>query len=172
MFAFDGRQKLYLYLCAIFLTALLIGVEEHIFLKEQREESLLDGVSSKAPALMEAHQLSTKAARVGFDWRDDAGALAKLDEEAAELRTAIVSGDRDAVSEEIGDTLFTVVMLSRRLGVDADGALARANAKFQERFARVELELRRRGVAVEDAGLTLMDRLWNEAKNMGPKADS
>ncbi len=134
--------------------------------------SVLDGIPDALPALVKAQRLGTKAARVGFDWREDGDVVEKLDEEAAELRTAIASGDVDAAREEIGDALFTIVMLARRLGVDADAALARANMKFQERFARVEAELRGRGVPIEEAGLELMDRLWDEAKTVKPKANS
>jgi tetrapyrrole methylase family protein / MazG family protein len=132
--------------------------------KFDEQVSVLSGVPPALPPLVKAQRLGTKAARVGFDWRQDADVLAKLDEETAELRGAVLSGDRDAVREELGDALFTLAMLARRLDVDADEALAAANAKFQFRFMRVEERLRRLGVAIEDAGLPLMDRLWNEAK--------
>lgn len=134
--------------------------------------SVLAGLPPSLPALVKAQRLGTKAARVGFDWRDDADVVAKLDEEVAELRGAVASGAREAIREEIGDTLFTVAMLARRLGVDADEALAGANAKFQERFTHVELELRRLGVPIEQASLTLMDGLWNDAKEGRPDGAS
>jgi MazG family protein len=127
--------------------------------------SVLDGVPHALPALVKAQRLGTKAARVGFDWTDDDGVLAKLEEETAELRAAVAGGDRDAIREELGDTLFTLAMLARRLEVDADEALARANEKFRERFSRVEGEIRRRGVTLQEAGADLMNRLWDEAKS-------
>lgn len=132
--------------------------------KPEVTASVLGGIPPALPALVKAQRLGTKAARVGFDWPDDDGVLAKLDEETAELRGAVASGDRELAREEIGDVLFTVAMLARRLEVDADEALAAANAKFQARFARVEDELRKRSVPIGEAGLALMDRLWNEAK--------
>jgi len=118
--------------------------------------------------LVKAQRLGTKAARVGFDWSDDNGVLAKLEEESAELRAAVAAGDREAIREELGDTLFTLAMLARRLEVDADEALARANEKFRTRFSLVEGEIRRRGVSLQDAGADLMNRLWDEAKSNRP----
>lgn len=131
--------------------------------------SVLDGIPAALPALVTAHRLGTKAARVGFDWPDAAAAAAKLDEEHGELRAALASGDPGAIGEEIGDALFTLVMLARKLDLDAEAALARANAKFRDRFKKVEAELVRRGVPVEEAGLTLLDRLWEESKASRPE---
>ncbi len=137
--------------------------------KPETEVSVLAGIPPALPALVKAQRMGTKAARVGFDWREDEDVLAKLDEETAELRLAVASRDREAIREEIGDALFTVAMLARRLDVDADEALAGANAKFHARFAHVERELRRLRVPIEEAGPTLMDRLWNEAKTILPE---
>jgi MazG family protein len=131
--------------------------------------SVLAGIPHALPALVKAQRLGTKAARVGFDWPDNDGVLMKLDEETAELRGAVASRDRALVREEIGDVLFTVAMLARRLDVDADEALAAANAKFQARFTHLEEELRRLHVPIGDAGPSLMDRLWNEAKANRPE---
>jgi len=128
------------------------------------EASVLSGIPPALPALVKAQRLGTKAARVGFDWEKDADVLAKLDEETAELKAAVASGERETIREELGDALFTLAMVARRLGLDADEALSGANAKFASRFARVEAALRARGVPIEDAGLTLLDHLWNEAK--------
>jgi MazG family protein len=133
------------------------------------EASVLAGIPSALPALVKAQRLGSKAARVGFDWSRDDEVFAKLDEETAELRRAVASGDRALIREEIGDVLFTVAMLARRLDVDADEALAAANAKFHARFVHVEDELRRLRVPIEGAGLALMDRLWNEAKANRPE---
>jgi MazG family protein len=135
-------------------------------------DSVLAGIPLALPALVKAQRLGTKAARVGFDWPDDDSVLTKLDEETAELRGAVASGDRDLVREEIGDVLFTVAMLARRFDVDADEALAAANAKFQSRFAHVEEELRRLGIPIGEAGPELLDRLWNEAKANRPQERS
>lgn len=135
----------------------------------QTPASVLDGVPHALPALVKAQRIGAKAARVGFDWKDEDGVLAKLDEESAELRMAIRSGDRDAMREEIGDALFTLAMLARRLDLDADAALARSNEKFKARFTRIENELRRRGVTLQDAGADLMNRLWDAAKASLPE---
>jgi len=130
----------------------------------EEDVSVLSGIPPALPALVKAQRLGTKAARVGFDWRKDDDAVAKLDEEAAELRAAVASGDREAIREEIGDAMFTLAMLARRFDVDADEALAGANAKFRARFQAVEGELRRLGIPIEEAGLERMDRLWNAVK--------
>jgi MazG family protein len=126
--------------------------------------SILAGIPPALPSLVKAQRLGAKAARVGFDWERDDDVLRKLDEETAELKAAVASGDRKSAQEEIGDTLFTLAMLARRLELDADAALAQANAKFERRFKSVEASLARMGVPIEGAGLPLMDRLWNEAK--------
>jgi len=128
------------------------------------DPSVLAGIPRSLPALVKAQRLGTKAARVGFDWSDDSGVVAKLEEETAELAQALHSRDRASIVEEIGDVLFTVTMLARRLDVDADAALARANEKFERRFRRMEAELSRRGVAVADAPASLRERLWEESK--------
>jgi tetrapyrrole methylase family protein/MazG family protein len=132
------------------------------------EASVLAGIPPALPALVKAQRLGTKAARVGFDWSEDADVIAKLAEETSELKAAVASGDPVQIREELGDTLFTLAMVARRCGVDADEALAAANAKFVGRFTRVENELRRRGVPIAHAGLPLMDRLWDEAKSDPP----
>ncbi|HJQ98385.1 MAG TPA: nucleoside triphosphate pyrophosphohydrolase [Candidatus Polarisedimenticolaceae bacterium] len=132
--------------------------------KAPEDTSVLAGIPRSLPALVKAQRLGTKAGRVGFDWTRDDDVVKKLEEETGEIRRALAEGSRDAVIDEIGDALFTVTMLARRLEIDADAALARANAKFERRFRRVEAELSRRGVPVAEAPLDLMERLWEEAK--------
>ncbi len=126
--------------------------------------SVLAGVPRALPALLKAQRLSTKAARVGFDWPDDGGVLDKIEEEAGELRRAVELGEREPIREELGDLLFAAANLGRRLGVDPEEALDRANRKFAGRFAEVEAELARRGVPLESAGLPRMDRIWEDVK--------
>jgi MazG family protein len=137
-----------------------------------QDSSLLDGVSSKAPALMEAHQLSTKAARVGFDWQDIEDIFAKIEEEVAELRAAIVvhtqSGsetDHTQVREEVGDLLFAVTNVARHLQVEPEAALKLTNRKFRRRFRYIEEALRQRGQEFEATTLDEMEALWQEAKS-------
>src|SRR5882724_9301572 len=133
--------------------------------------SLLDGVSSKAPSLMEAHQLSTKAARVGFDWENVAAIFDKLHEEIGELRVAIEdhANSRDEthharVREELGDLLFAVTNIARHLQVEPEAALKLTNRKFRLRFGYIEKKLRERNQKFEATTLDEMESLWQEAK--------
>ena len=137
------------------------------------DASLLDGVSGRAPALMEAHQLTTKAARVGFDWQNVDDIFDKLVEETGELRAAIrehrEAGDAGEaefarVREEVGDLLFAVTNIARHLGVEPEAALKLANRKFRRRFRHIERSLRARGRDLQGATLEEMEELWQEAK--------
>ncbi|MEP6707707.1 MAG: nucleoside triphosphate pyrophosphohydrolase [Pyrinomonadaceae bacterium] len=137
----------------------------------EREGSLLDGVSKKAPALMEAHQLSTKAARVGFDWEKLEDIFEKLAEEIGELRAAIQThatskseADHTRVREEIGDLLFAATNIARHLNVEPEAALKLTNRKFRKRFGYIEMKLRERGQAFDATTLDEMESLWQEAK--------
>ncbi|MDX2151495.1 MAG: nucleoside triphosphate pyrophosphohydrolase [Bryobacteraceae bacterium] len=125
---------------------------------------LLDGVPKVLPALMEAQQLTDKAARVGFDWRTAEEVIAKLHEELGELAEARVGDSREKLQGEIGDLLFVLVNLSRFLKIDAEQALRGTNAKFRRRFGYVEQELAKRGTAPAAATIDEMEALWQEAK--------
>jgi MazG family protein len=129
-------------------------------------ESMLDSVPRSLPAVMEAFQASTKVARVGFEWPDAAGVLAKLDEEVRELRAEAEQPARDAarVADEVGDLLVTAVNVARVLGVDPESALKAANRKFRRRFGHVESRLREGGPGPADSTLDEMEALWQEAK--------
>jgi nucleoside triphosphate diphosphatase len=134
--------------------------------KGKDDDSMLDSVHKGLPAVMEAFQLTTKASRVGFDWPSAEGALAKLDEEALELREAVRAPAADSrhVAEEVGDLLFVAVNVARLTGVDPESALKAANRKFRRRFRHVEERLRGAGKTPAESTLEEMDRLWNEAK--------
>jgi tetrapyrrole methylase family protein / MazG family protein len=132
---------------------------DHIKRVEKDRTSVFDGVAASLPALAYAHHLQRKAAKIGFDWPDVAGPFAKVDEELAELR-----GDDSDVAGELGDVLFAVVNVARHLGVDAELALRAAAAKFRRRFEAVEVLAVERGIDVATAGLTTLDRLWEEVK--------
>lgn len=141
--------------------------------KTERAGSLLDGVSSKAPALMEAHQLSTKAARVGFDWKNVDDIFNKLQEEIGELREAIQThaasngeAEHTRVREELGDLLFAVTNIARRMQVEPEAALKLTNRKFRKRFGYIETKLTERGKALDQAGLDDLEELWQEAKEL------
>lgn len=127
-------------------------------------ESLLDGITRTLPALARAEKLQKRAARVGFDWPDVHGALAKIEEELQEVRAEIASGDSHALHGEIGDLLFACVNLARYAAVDAESALRATNAKFERRFRFVEQALARGGKRPQDAGLSELDALWEKAK--------
>jgi MazG family protein len=129
-----------------------------------RETSTLDGVLSTAPALMEALQLSKKAAGVGFEWPDANGVLEKLQEEAAELVEAQRSPDYEHVEHEIGDLFFTLVNLARFLKVDPEQSLRKTNKRFRQRFGLVEKALADAGSRPEDASVSQMEMLWQRAK--------
>ena len=126
--------------------------------------SALDGVPRSYPPLERAHELQRKAAKVGFDWEDATGILAKLDEEREELREAVAGSGREAVEEEIGDLLFTVVNLSRKLGVEPTRALAATNRKFDARFREMERRIAAGGKKLEEMTLKEMDAVWEEVK--------
>ena len=127
-------------------------------------QSILDGIPSALPALYQARKMQTAAARVGFDWPDMSGVVDKINEEAAELKEAVNAGSRDAIEDELGDLLFSLVNLSRFLDVDPEAALKRTNRKFRDRFGRVEQAARESGVNVNEMSLAEMDAIWEAAK--------
>jgi MazG family protein len=124
----------------------------------------LHGISKGLPALMRAQKLQKKAAKVGFDWPDTAPVLAKIREETDEIVEALQTGDQAAIAAEVGDLLFSVVNLARKLNVDAETALVSANAKFERRFGAVEAALTAKGVKLGNASLAEMDAVWDDAK--------
>ncbi|HEY9569292.1 MAG TPA: nucleoside triphosphate pyrophosphohydrolase [Thalassobaculum sp.] len=132
---------------------------------EGRAASVLDGVSTALPALMRSLKMQHRVVRVGFDWPDTGGVIAKVDEELGELRAEIAGGrEPDRLEDEVGDLLFTVVNLARHLGVDPETALRRCNAKFERRFRGVEEGLRTEGLKVEDVSLDVMEAHWRRIK--------
>lgn len=134
---------------------------------EKPAESLLDDVPIHFPALLEGLKLTSKAAKVGFDWDEKDRIFEKLDEEVAELKAAIEGRDPGEISEEVGDMLFVVVNLARRLDVEPETALKKTNRKFRERFKYIEKRLKSDNKTLGDASLAEMDDLWNEAKRAG-----
>lgn len=124
---------------------------------------VLDDVPLALPALLRAEKLTKRAGRIGFDWPSHEPVLEKLSEELAELEEARCAGDSEAVAEEMGDVLFVVANLARKLGVDPENALRRANHKFERRFRHIETALNadgRTGVR----SLEELEPLWDEAK--------
>jgi MazG family protein len=132
--------------------------------KNIRTESLLDGVPRALPALVEASQISSRAAGAGFDWDSAGQVLEKLEEELQELAEARLNASQDEIEAEIGDILFVLVNLARFMKVDPEQALRKTNAKFRRRFAQIEKSLKARGKALADSDINEMEELWQQAK--------
>ena len=132
---------------------------------EKKRESRLDGVPGTLPALTRSQRLQEKASYAGFDWKKVEQVWEKVHEEIGELKEAEEKGVTQQIEEEIGDTLFSIVNLSRFLGISAETALRKTNRKFTARFSLVEEELKKRGKTVEDSSLEEMDEIWNVIKN-------
>jgi len=141
-------------------------------MKAKKRDSIVDGLPAELPSLHRAFRLQDRAAGVGFDWPDARGAAEKVDEELAEVREELARGAEpsphgvpdERVEEELGDLLFAVVNLSRKLGVHPSLALDKANVKFATRFQGIERLARERGIDVRTAGLEVLDALWDEVK--------
>ena len=137
---------------------------------EKKAKTTLSGVPKTLPSLLRAYELSSRAAAVGFDWARAADVLDKIDEEVAELRHEVESGatgDLSRAEDEMGDLLFSIANLSRKLGVEPEAALRRASEKFSARFAQMESALAARGVSLPDASLEEMEAEWQRAKREG-----
>ncbi len=133
-------------------------------LDKPAKNSILEDVPLTFPALIEANKLTGKAAKVGFDWENVEQIFDKIDEEANELKIAISKNETVNIEEEIGDLLFAVVNLARRLEVEPETALKKTNRKFRRRFKFIENELKKNGKSFENSNLEEMDALWEKAK--------
>jgi uncharacterized protein YabN with tetrapyrrole methylase and pyrophosphatase domain len=148
---------------------------------QTKPELLLEAVSSKMPALQEAHKISSKAAHVGFDWPAVQGLFEKLSEETQELQEhvqkipqahsaaespSLPDELKHSLEDEVGDLFFVLVNIARYLSVDPESALRKTNRKFRRRFGWLEEELRRQGRTLEQATLDEMEALWQQAKTL------
>jgi MazG family protein len=146
-------------------------------MKAKKRTSIVDGLPSGLPSLHRAYRLQDRAAGVGFDWPTTSGPLEKVREELEEVKVEVsqlgeASRDKtpthdathDRLQDEIGDLLFAVVNLARKAGVHPALALDRANQKFERRFQAIEKIAVERGITVADAGLAVLDAMWDEAK--------
>jgi len=142
--------------------------------KSAGEGSMLDSVSTKLPAVMEAFQMTTKVSRVDFDWPDVPSVLEKLDEEVDELKQAIgqETPTHKEIAAEVGDLLFVAVNVARLLGVDPESALKGSNRKFRRRFRYIEDRLREQGRKPSDSDHIEMDAFWDEAKVLEKQSQS
>lgn len=129
----------------------------------RQETTLLADIPVALPSLPRAQKLQKRAAGVGFDWPDSAGVLRKLDEEIAEFVAATAQGPQRQ-EEEIGDILFTAVNLARHMGVDAESALRRANARFEQRFSCMEVKASELQLSIGELDAQVLDDLWEQAK--------
>ena len=137
---------------------------EVIKAEEKRGRGVLEGVPKALPALLRALRVGEKAARVGFDWPDRAGARAKVNEELAELDDALARGDRAAIEHELGDVLFALVSVARKADIDPEAALRATLDRFGQRVRAVETEVASRGQALSALSAAELDVLWEKAK--------
>ncbi len=137
---------------------------------EKGRTSVFDGVATSQPSLGYAYHVQRKAAKVGFDWPDVAGALPKIAEETSELYAAIDGGDPRLIDSELGDLLFAVVNVARHLDIEPEAALRSATHKFRRRFEGVEHLAAERGVVISGADLATLDALWDEVKRSEPRS--
>jgi MazG family protein len=124
----------------------------------------LAGLPPSIPPLLMSYRLQERAAGIGFDWPDSKGPMDKVKEEIGELEQETGNGKREAIEEEVGDLLFAAVNLSRKLGIEPGQALERANAKFTDRFEKMEALAEMRGLEMGRASLEELDKLWDEVK--------
>ncbi len=132
-----------------------------------RAKTTLSGVPKTLPSLLRAYEISARAAAVGFDWARPADVLGKIEEEIAELRLEIetgATGDLSRAEDEMGDLLFAIANLSRKLGIEPDGALRRASDKFTHRFDALEQAFTARGRSLQNATLQEMEDEWQRVK--------
>lgn len=132
-----------------------------------REKTLLSGIAPTLPALLRAYHIGVRAASVGFDWTRATDVVAKIEEEVAEIREAVGHADRanqDQVEEEVGDLLFAIANLARKLGVEAETALRKANDKFTKRFTSMERSIAANGRAMREMTLEQLEAEWQQSK--------
>lgn len=133
--------------------------------EEKGRQSVLDGMASSLPSLMEAYQLGLRVSQVGFDWDNSLGALQKVKEEISELEEALKKKEDDEVFKEVGDLFFAMSNVSRHLGINPEIALRQANKKFMGRFRFIEEKFEKKGKTLVQASLEEMDKIWDEAKD-------
>jgi MazG family protein len=127
--------------------------------------SILKGVPRSLPALLRAHEIGTRVAAVGFDWARTADVVGKIEEEVRELREAVAGEGRERVEEEMGDLLFSMANLARKMGIEPESALRKANDKFSARFEALERHMEEEGRSVHDATLEEMEVAWGKIKD-------
>ena len=129
------------------------------------KRALLAGVPKAMPSLARANEISTRVAAVGFEWAKAEDVLLKIEEEVAELREAALHESPERAEEEMGDLLFSISNLARKMGIEAESALRKANEKFTQRFTALEEVFELRGRSIHDATLEEMEAVWHEVKS-------
>jgi XTP/dITP diphosphohydrolase len=137
---------------------------EKLKLKEGKE-SVLEGVPKSLPALVKANRIQDKVAGVGFDWEEQNQVWEKVEEELAEFKQEVIKGDKDAMENEFGDVLFSMVNYARFLKINPENALERTNKKFSKRFQYLEAKAKSINKDLKDMTLAEMDVFWEEAKH-------
>jgi MazG family protein len=132
----------------------------------KKDASILDGVPKGLPTLQRASRVIEKVTKVGFQWKDLEGPIEKLEEELAELKAELRSGDKRKIEEELGDLLFSLCNVSYLMKLNPEDALRSTLRKFERRFKHVELRLKEKGKTPEQSTLEEMDGFWNEAKTL------
>lgn len=138
---------------------------------DQAGQTILSGIPRALPSLLRAYEMSSRAAAVGFDWARAADVVAKIEEEAAELRQEVATGalaDPTRAEEEMGDLLYALANLARKLGIEPEAALRRANDKFARRFDELERRFAARGLSLQQVGLEAMEAEWQRIKSEEP----
>lgn len=138
---------------------------EQIKMKEGNKESVIDGIPRELPALIKAYRIQSKAGRVGFDWEHIGDVLDKVSEELVEFQESVQKNERDKIEDELGDLLFSIVNLARKLEINPEDALRRTIKKFDKRFRYIEKTLQSQDKNIKEATLEEMDSLWEEAKD-------
>lgn len=137
--------------------------------KGNQKKYILDGVTNGLPSLIKAHEIQKKVEKVGFDWPEASSVIPKIREELDEVEEAINEGganqQNENLAEEIGDLLFAVTNLTRKIGMDSESLLAAANQKFINRFNEVEKILEKQGTNVVEADIQCMEKAWEKVKN-------
>ena len=141
---------------------------EQIKAREQQDagkaRTLLSGIPKATPALLRAHEIGTRVAAVGFDWARTEDVVDKIEEEVHELRAAVRGESAERAEEEMGDLLFSIANLARKLGIEPESALRKANEKFTVRFGKLEARFEEQGRALHDATVEQMEEVWGEIK--------
>ncbi len=136
--------------------------------QEKKRQSLFDGIVKLAPALHSAYQIGLRVSSYGFDWENPTGALEKVKEEVSELESVMKIEAKEHIFQEIGDAFFALTNVSRKLGVNPEIALKKANEKFMLRFETLEKELAEKGKSLGEASLEEMDEIWEQIKDREP----